>query len=240
MPRPTPPRPALADEPHPGLDGRPDRPGRLRLGGHDRAGRGALRRSRRADRPVRPQHRPGAARDRPDGSRRRAVRGGLSEYPPSDYRRLVAAAAARYGVPTDELLVGAGADEILDIVAKAFLPAGAAAVIPTPTYAMYRVLTEQRARAVVAVPRLGPDRRLRDRRAGGARGRRGGGGRLAVQPEQPDRRGRARRDDRGAAGRPCRRCRRGGTRGTDRRPRRGVRRVRRGEPRRAARAAIRT
>ncbi len=84
--------------------------------------------------------------------------GGLSEYPPSDYRRLVAAAATRYGVAPEELLVGAGADEILDLVAKAYLPAGAAAVIPTPSYAMYRVLTEQRGARVVAVPRLGADR----------------------------------------------------------------------------------
>ena len=45
----------------------------------------------------------------------------LSEYPPSDYRRLVEAAARRYGVATDEILVGAGADEILDLVAKAFM-----------------------------------------------------------------------------------------------------------------------
>jgi len=68
----------------------------------------------------------------------------LSEYPPSDYRRLTEAAAARYGVGTDELLVGAGADEILDLVAKAFLAEGSRAVLPVPTYAMYRVLTEQR------------------------------------------------------------------------------------------------
>jgi histidinol-phosphate aminotransferase len=77
----------------------------------------------------------------------------LSEYPPSDYRRLVAAAAARYGVGTDELLVGAGADEILDLVAKAFLAAEHRAVVPTPSYAMYRVCTEQRGASVVAVPR---------------------------------------------------------------------------------------
>ena len=77
----------------------------------------------------------------------------LSEYPPSDYRRLTEAAAARYGVATEELLVGAGADEILDLVAKAFLAEGARAVLPTPTYAMYRVLTEQRGAEVVAVPR---------------------------------------------------------------------------------------
>lgn len=80
----------------------------------------------------------------------------LSEYPPSDYRRLVAAAAARYGVGTDEILVGAGADEILDLVAKAFVAPGSRAVVPSPTYAMYRVCTEQRGARVVSVPRLGP------------------------------------------------------------------------------------
>jgi histidinol-phosphate aminotransferase len=79
---------------------------------------------------------------------------GLSEYPPADYRRLAAAAAARYGVAVDEILVGAGADEILDVAAKAFLPAGSAAIVPVPTYAMYRVLTEQRPARTIAVPRL--------------------------------------------------------------------------------------
>jgi len=77
----------------------------------------------------------------------------LSEYPPSDYRRLLEAAAVRYDAAIDELLVGAGADEVLDIIAKAFLPAGGAAVVPVPTYAMYRVLTEQRGARVIGVPR---------------------------------------------------------------------------------------
>jgi histidinol-phosphate aminotransferase len=79
----------------------------------------------------------------------------LSEYPPTDYRRLVEAAAARYGVGADEVLVGAGADEILDIIAKTFLPPGAAAIVPSPTYPMYRIDTEQRPARVVDVPRLG-------------------------------------------------------------------------------------
>ena len=79
----------------------------------------------------------------------------LSEYPPADYRGLVAAAAERYGVSTEEIIVGAGADEILDVIAKTFLPPGGKAVLPTPTYAMYRVITEQRGASVVAVPRLG-------------------------------------------------------------------------------------
>ena len=80
----------------------------------------------------------------------------VSEYPPSDYRRLIEAAARRYGVATNEILVGAGADEILDLVAKAFLEPGARAVIPTPTYAMYRVCTEQRGATMVTTPRRGP------------------------------------------------------------------------------------
>ena len=82
----------------------------------------------------------------------------ISEYPPSDYGRLVRAAAARYGVGVEELLVGAGADEILDLITKAFIPVGGSAVIPTPSYAMYRVDTEQRGATVRAVPRQGPER----------------------------------------------------------------------------------
>ncbi len=77
----------------------------------------------------------------------------LSEYPPSDYRRLVAAAADVYGTSPGEILVGAGADEVLDLIGKAFLPPGGAAVIPSPSYAMYRVITEQRGARVIGVPR---------------------------------------------------------------------------------------
>jgi histidinol-phosphate aminotransferase len=81
----------------------------------------------------------------------------LSEYPPSDYRRLIEVAARVYGVAEDELLVGAGADEILDLCGKAFLPPGGRAVVPVPTYAMYRVVTEQRGATADLVPRQGPD-----------------------------------------------------------------------------------
>jgi len=79
----------------------------------------------------------------------------ISEYPPSDYRHLVDAAAAAYGVPSDEILVGAGADEVLDLAARAFLPPGGTAVVPVPTYAMYRILAEQRPARAVEVPRRG-------------------------------------------------------------------------------------
>jgi len=81
----------------------------------------------------------------------------LSEYSPSDYRPLAEAAAAAYGVEPSELLVGAGADEILDLVAKAWLRPGGTAVVPEPTYSLYRALTEQRPARAIRVPRLGPD-----------------------------------------------------------------------------------
>lgn len=77
----------------------------------------------------------------------------ISEYPPSDYRRLIEAAAARYGVATEEVLVGAGADECLDLAAKAFIPAGGSALVPVPTYPMYGILTDQRRATTIRVPR---------------------------------------------------------------------------------------
>jgi histidinol-phosphate aminotransferase len=85
----------------------------------------------------------------------------INEYPDSSYAELTAAAAAYAGVDSHEVIVGAGADEVIDLVAKAFLPAGSAALVPIPTYAMYGVLTSQRAARIVSVPRLGPEHGFR-------------------------------------------------------------------------------
>ena len=82
----------------------------------------------------------------------------LNEYPDSAYANLTEAAAAYVGVPPSEVVVGAGADEVLDLVGKAFLPAGAAALVPVPTYAMYGVLTAQRGARITSVPRFAADR----------------------------------------------------------------------------------
>jgi histidinol-phosphate aminotransferase len=81
----------------------------------------------------------------------------LNEYPDSEYAELTAAAAAYTGVDPGEIVVGAGADEVLDIIAKTFLPAAGAAIVPIPTYGMYGVLTSQRAARAIAVPRRGAD-----------------------------------------------------------------------------------
>lgn len=77
----------------------------------------------------------------------------LNEYPDSAYADLTTAAAAYVGVSEPEIVVGAGADEVLDLIAKAYIPAGGSALVPIPTYAMYGVLTSQRAARVTGVPR---------------------------------------------------------------------------------------
>ncbi len=55
------------------------------------------------------------------------------------------------------VLIGCGADEVLDIIAKTFLAPGAGSVVPVPTYSMYAVLTQQRGARSLTVPRKGAD-----------------------------------------------------------------------------------
>src|SRR5262245_10452500 len=79
----------------------------------------------------------------------------LNEYPDSSYEELTAAAAAYTGVAPEQVIVGAGADEIIDLVAKAYLTPASAALVPIPTYPMYGVMTTQRGARIMPVPRLG-------------------------------------------------------------------------------------
>ena len=81
----------------------------------------------------------------------------LNEYPDSWYADLTAAAATYAGVDAHEVILGAGADEVLELVAKAYLPAGSATLVPIPTYSMYGVFSTHRAARIVAVPRLGAE-----------------------------------------------------------------------------------
>jgi histidinol-phosphate aminotransferase len=66
----------------------------------------------------------------------------LNEYPDTSYRELVDAIAAYTGFVPEQIVVGCGADEILDMTAKVFLEAGSSAVVTAPSYGMYVVLTE--------------------------------------------------------------------------------------------------
>src|SRR5258708_17767179 len=63
----------------------------------------------------------------------------VNEYFDAAYTSLVHALSEYIGLQPDHLLIGAGADEVLDVVAKTFLDPGDVVVLPVPTYAMYRI-----------------------------------------------------------------------------------------------------
>jgi len=89
--------------------------------------------------------------------------------------------------PRDEILPTAGADEALDLTARAFLREGSVAVGAVPTYAMYGIVTEQRGARFRAVSRREADEGFAAGHSGDGRGRAPRRPRVAVRAEQPDR-----------------------------------------------------
>ena len=65
----------------------------------------------------------------------------LNDYPDGSYRELREAAASYVGLSSENVVVGAGADDLILLVAQAFLGPGARAAIDPPTYALYRIAT---------------------------------------------------------------------------------------------------
>ncbi len=80
-----------------------------------------------------------------------------NEYPAADYRPLREAAAAYAGVAADQVMVGAGADELILLAARAFLPPGGVAVADHPTYTLYRIATAHQRGEYATVDRTPPD-----------------------------------------------------------------------------------
>lgn len=66
-----------------------------------------------------------------------------NEYFDTAYAELTPLLGAYCEVTEDQLLVGAGADEVLDVVAKTFVDNGDQAVVAAPTYPMYAIVTQQ-------------------------------------------------------------------------------------------------
>lgn len=62
-----------------------------------------------------------------------------NEYFDTAYAELATAIVSYLGVASEQLVIGAGADEVLDVIAKTFLDNGDVAVIATPTYSMYAI-----------------------------------------------------------------------------------------------------
>jgi histidinol-phosphate aminotransferase len=77
----------------------------------------------------------------------------LNEYPGASYVPLRIAAAASTGVGAENVVPGAGADELILLAARAFLAPGASAVATSPTYTLYRIATMQVGAEYVEVPR---------------------------------------------------------------------------------------
>jgi histidinol-phosphate aminotransferase len=86
----------------------------------------------------------------------------LNEYPDTSYGDLTEAIAQYADVPVDRITVGAGADEVLDMIAKSYIDGSRRVVLSRPTYPMFRILTDMAGGVIDEVPAI--DLRL-DRKA---------------------------------------------------------------------------
>ncbi len=90
----------------------------------------------------------------PDAAK--AELGGLNEYPAANYRSLRQAAAKFTGLQPEQIVPGAGADELILLCGRAFLDRGATAVATTPTYPLYEIATLQAGAVFQPVPASPP------------------------------------------------------------------------------------
>ncbi|HZR91172.1 MAG TPA: aminotransferase class I/II-fold pyridoxal phosphate-dependent enzyme [Gaiellaceae bacterium] len=76
----------------------------------------------------------------------------LNEYPEGTYARLREAAAGYAGVEPDQIVVGAGADDLIGLVARTFLGPGRTAAVIPPTYPLYAIASGVEGADVVQRP----------------------------------------------------------------------------------------
>jgi histidinol-phosphate aminotransferase len=76
----------------------------------------------------------------------------LNEYPEGTYRELREAAAVYAGLAAENVVIGAGADDLILLLAAVFLGKGKRAAIAPPTYALYRIATELQGAETVGEP----------------------------------------------------------------------------------------
>ncbi|WP_386066344.1 histidinol-phosphate transaminase [Tahibacter sp. UC22_41] len=81
---------------------------------------------------------------------------GLNRYPDPQPAALVRRLAALYDVAPEQLLVGRGSDEAIDLLVRAFCRAGTDAILVSPpTFGMYAVAAAVQGAAVVQAPLTG-------------------------------------------------------------------------------------
>ncbi|MEJ5357641.1 MAG: histidinol-phosphate transaminase [Desulfobacterales bacterium] len=82
----------------------------------------------------------------------RGALGTLHRYPDSAGFRLTRKIAGRLGVHAEQVVLGNGSDEILSLLARAFLSAGDEVLLPQPAFAMYEIEARAAGAVPVAVP----------------------------------------------------------------------------------------
>ncbi len=77
----------------------------------------------------------------------------VNEYPSPDYGELLQTVGQYCSVEPSQVVLGAGADEVIDTIAKSFLQGGVKNVISTPTYSMFHVCSQTYGAKVESVQR---------------------------------------------------------------------------------------
>lgn len=76
----------------------------------------------------------------------------LNEYPLSDSYYLRKALSEKFDFPIEQIVIGAGADELIGLTARCLLEVGDEAVMPTPAFIMYPIATKLNGARAVQVP----------------------------------------------------------------------------------------
>ncbi len=84
----------------------------------------------------------------------------LNRYPEAGSVALTSRFATAFGVDADQVMIGNGSDELIQILCTALARPGAEVMIPVPTFAMYRISALNAGLRVAAVPL---DERVRSR-----------------------------------------------------------------------------
>ena len=77
-------------------------------------------------------------------------------YPDPESRALRSAISSRYGIPVENILAGAGADELIDLILRLVIEPGDKIINCPPTFGMYAFDADLNAARVIQVPRY-PD-----------------------------------------------------------------------------------
>ncbi|MCX5838910.1 MAG: histidinol-phosphate transaminase [Deltaproteobacteria bacterium] len=76
----------------------------------------------------------------------------LNRYPEAGSPALAARFAKAFGVGTDQVMLGNGSDELIQILCTAVARPGAEVMIPAPTFAMYRITAQNAGLKIASVP----------------------------------------------------------------------------------------